>query len=259
MSSAKILNKRIFYWGSKPLGLECFRFLLSLVKEKNLDAKIIGICISKKDLDKDGANNQDIGKIARENKIPVFTEHDPITLIGDLGICIGYPHKIPLETISKYKNGVINLHFAPLPYYRGSKTLTHAMLNKEESYGLTFHYIDEKLDTGPIIALKWYRLPTNKTAGVITKELEKLAFEFFTQYALRMLEKKLPAIPQEDIIRNKNIKPKFYTRDSIDKLYKISPTWSFEKIYRTVKALSLDNKRLPYMEKGGIKIFLSID
>ena len=254
----KLVNKRIFYWGSKPLGHKCFKYLLDTASKKYKGIKIVGVCISEKDVRKDGIKEQNISKIAKKNNIPVFTEKDSILLAGDLGICIGYPHKIPLETIRKYKNGIINLHFAPLPYYRGSKTLSHAMLNDEKKYGLSFHYVDESLDTGPIIAVKWYRLPKNRTAEEIVKELEELGFIFFKDYVHRMINAKLLSVNQEDIVKNNKIEPKFYNRNSLDNLYKISLEWPFEKIYRTVLALSLDEKKLPYIENNGKKIYLSI-
>lgn len=258
LNNKKIVNKRVFYWGSKPLGYKCFKYLLDIVSKKYEDVKIIGVCISEKDIKKDGIKGQDISKIADKNKIPIFTEQNDIFLKGDLGICVGYPHKISIETIRNFKNGIINLHFAPLPYYRGSKTLSHAILNGEKKYGLSFHYIDEFLDTGPIIAVKWYELPRDKTAEEIISELEKLAFVFFKEYVRKMLIGKLPSINQEVIIKRKRIKPKSYSRDSLCNLYRISLDWPFEKIYRTVRALSLDKNKLPYIEQGGKKIYLSI-
>lgn len=254
----KSVNTSIFYWGSKPLGYKCFKYLLDIVSKEYGDVKIIGACISEKDLKKDGIRWQNISKLAKENKIPVFTEKNNILLKGDLGICVGYPHKISIETIRQYKNGVINLHFAPLPYYRGSKTLSHAMLNDEKKYGLSFHYIDESLDTGPIIAVKWYRLPTDKIAEEITKSLERLAFGFFKTYIHKMILEKLPSVNQDVIINREKIIPRTYSRNSLDNLYRISLDWPFEKIYRTVRALSLDKDKLPYVKKGKKRIYLSI-
>ncbi|MEX2012854.1 MAG: formyltransferase family protein [Candidatus Levyibacteriota bacterium] len=257
-NNKKITNKKVFYWGSKPLGYKCFKYLLNIIIKKYKGVKIIGVCVSEKDIKKDGTRGQDISRIAKENNIPVFTEKDSIPLKGDLGICIGYPHKISPTIIHKYKNGIINLHFAPLPYYRGSKTLSHAILNNEKKYGLSFHYIDESLDTGPIIAVNWHKLPKDKTAQKIVKELEGLAFNFFKDYAGRMIVEKLPSINQDIVIKRKKIIPKFYSRDSLDSLYRISLDWPFEKIYKTVRALTLDKNKLPYIELCGKRIYLSI-
>jgi len=52
--------------------------------------------------------------------------------------------KVPSE-------GVVNLHFAKLPKYRGCYPIAWALLNGENSIGVTWHYIDEGIDTGDII------------------------------------------------------------------------------------------------------------
>lgn len=128
------------------------------------------------------------------------------------------------------KNGIINLHFAPFPYYRGAKTLSHAILNDERKYGLSFHYIEKSLDTGPIINVKWYNLSQNKMVEQITRELESFALKFFKRYAEKMLREKLLAVSQSELIKKGGIKPKYYTKKSLDRLYEIPDFFSFEEI-----------------------------
>lgn len=250
------MNRRIFFWGSKSLGLKCFKYLIDLIKN---DPKIhiVGVCISNKDIKKDGIRGQNIKKIALINNIPLFTEESKVNVKADLGICIGFPHKIDRETISKIKNGIINLHFAPLPYYRGSKTLNHAILNEEKRYGISLHYIDGRLDTGPIIKVKWFNLPNDSSVDVITKYIENLSYKFFKSFAKRIIEGRVHSKSQKKIIEERQIKPKFYTRNSLDNLYKLSKDWDFEKIYRHVRALACDKKK-PYFEQNNQKIYLSI-
>jgi methionyl-tRNA formyltransferase len=47
--------------------------------------------------------------------------------------------------------GSINLHYSPLPKYRGVAAPTWALINGEKKFGVTLHYIDECVDTGDII------------------------------------------------------------------------------------------------------------
>lgn len=53
---------------------------------------------------------------------------------------INYP---PLKTI--------NCHAGKLPFYRGRNILNWALINDEQEFGITVHYIDEGIDTGDII------------------------------------------------------------------------------------------------------------
>lgn len=251
-----IVNKQIFFWGSRPLGLACFEYLLQEV-EKHPELQLTGVCISLRDIQNGKEEGNTISKMATKKNIPVFNETTIKKIKADIGFAIGFPHKIHIDQINEVKNGVVNLHFAPLPYYRGSKTLTHAILNQEKKYGLSLHFIDASLDTGPIISVKWYDLP-EKTNYKITTELEKLGFCFFKEYLEIILQNKAKGVSQARIIKNKKITPKLYTRKSIDALYKVSPRDSFNTLYRKVRALQTGSGKLPYMEKGGKKIFLSI-
>lgn len=248
-----IQNKTIFFWGSKWLGKKCLTYLVKRLTNYS-DANVIGICVSTTDSE----YSKKIREIADSKIISVFTEKEDINIKADLGICIGYPHRISEEAIKNFKNGIINLHFAPLPYYRGSKTLSHAILNDEKKYGLTFHYIDKSLDTGPIIDVKWYPLVKDKSAKQIRIELEKLAYLFFREYLDRMIIDVLPSTPQDEIIKRERITPRFYTRSSIESLYRVSLEESFESIYQKVRALQVDDAQLPFFEKDGNKIYLSL-
>lgn len=51
----------------------------------------------------------------------------------------------------KYPDRIINAHLAPLPKYRGRSPLNWAIINGETHTALTVHFIDEGIDTGPII------------------------------------------------------------------------------------------------------------
>ncbi|QGY01253.1 hypothetical protein MMSR116_04550 [Methylobacterium mesophilicum SR1.6/6] len=55
------------------------------------------------------------------------------------------------EVIEAGRDRLINLHFSPLPLYRGMAPITHAILNGEPRFGVTLHIIDSGIDTGAII------------------------------------------------------------------------------------------------------------
>ncbi|GKT30491.1 hypothetical protein ADUPG1_005517 [Aduncisulcus paluster] len=47
--------------------------------------------------------------------------------------------------------GVVNIHGGKLPEYRGASTLQWAIINGEDSTAATLHFVDEGVDTGPVI------------------------------------------------------------------------------------------------------------
>ena len=63
--------------------------------------------------------------------------------------------------LNEFKNMVLNIHTTPLPQYRGAANDSWMILNNElgkKKYGC-LHFIDEGIDTGPIIQKSFYNLP----------------------------------------------------------------------------------------------------
>lgn len=264
----KSRSHSLVLWFAKPLGLRCLKFLLENVLPRYEKLKISRLYLSERDVS--------LGKflgLAEKYHVPFSivpdldrTAHKKIhsKLVekkdtADLGVIIGFPHKLPTKSISQCKHGVINLHFAPLPKYRGSGTLSQAIIRQEKEYGVTFHYVDEKLDTGPIIAISSIPLDLSRPAFELLTEFEELAYLFFQEYIDSFLTEKAPATAQEKIIAEQKITPIFCTRASLEKLYKLDLTWTPMQILQYLRALALGNDKYPYIEIEGQKIFLVLE
>ncbi len=63
--------------------------------------------------------------------------------------------------------GTFNLHASLLPQYRGAAPINWAIINNEEKTGVTTFFIDEKIDTGSIIANKEVIIKDNETAETL--------------------------------------------------------------------------------------------
>ena len=84
----------------------------------------------------------------------------------DLGVGFLYQYLIPAEQLGKAT--WINFHPGPLPKYGGRNLSYHAIMNGDEKFGATIHYMDEKFDTGPIIEVIEFNIG-DKTAEEIYK------------------------------------------------------------------------------------------
>jgi methionyl-tRNA formyltransferase len=67
----------------------------------------------------------------------------------------------------------INCHAGKLPFYRGRNILNWALINGEDQFGITVHYIDCGIDTGDIIQQKSYPIQDNDDYSTLLK----LAYE----------------------------------------------------------------------------------
>lgn len=72
------------------------------------------------------------------------------------------PHILTREELSQATKGAINFHPGP-PEYPGTGCYNFAIMNDADFYGVTCHFMEEKVDTGPIINIKTFELPLNIT------------------------------------------------------------------------------------------------
>jgi methionyl-tRNA formyltransferase len=70
----------------------------------------------------------------------------------DLVVCMGFPWRIPPEALAVPRLGWLNGHPSLLPRHRGPLPVAWAIREGDEEIGITFHFMDAELDTGPILA-----------------------------------------------------------------------------------------------------------
>jgi methionyl-tRNA formyltransferase len=72
------------------------------------------------------------------------------------------------------KLGTFNLHASLLPQYRGAAPINWAIINGEESTGVTTFFIDEKIDTGAMILRAETAIGSQESAGELHDRLMEL-------------------------------------------------------------------------------------
>jgi methionyl-tRNA formyltransferase len=78
---------------------------------------------------------------------PMLAAVDP-----DLAVCMGFPWKVPADALGVPRLGWLNGHPSLLPRHRGPVPVAWAIRDGDEEIGITFHRMDDNLDTGPILA-----------------------------------------------------------------------------------------------------------
>jgi methionyl-tRNA formyltransferase len=99
----------------------------------------------------------DLVEYCKKNKIlfnlkKISTENLPFK--PDMIISISYKYKISQEVLSCSRFKAFNLHPSLLPKYRGCSSVTWSMINGEKFTGFSYHYMDNKFDSGNIILKK---------------------------------------------------------------------------------------------------------
>jgi len=92
-------------------------------------------------------------------------------LSPDIVIVVAYGQIIPKNFLKIPKFGFINIHASLLPKWRGAAPIQRAIMNGDKKIGASIMKIEEKLDTGPVLASKEFDLDQNITHGEIEKKL----------------------------------------------------------------------------------------
>lgn len=98
-----------------------------------------------------------------------------LTLKPDLLVVVAFGQIIPGKVLSSAKWGGINIHASLLPKYRGSAPIQWVIINNEKKTGLTTMFMDEGLDTGPILMQQEVDILKGETAGQLHDRLSSLA------------------------------------------------------------------------------------
>ena len=92
-------------------------------------------------------------------------------LSPDVVVVVAYGKIIPKIFLNIAKFGFINIHASLLPKWRGAAPIHRAIMNKDKKIGVSIMKIEEKLDSGPVLATKELVLDQNATHGEIEKKL----------------------------------------------------------------------------------------
>ena len=107
--------------------------------------------------------DKEITKILEENKV-------------ELILLIGYMRFLSPWFVNKYKNKIMNIHPSLLPAYAGGMDKdVHAevLKNREKVTGATLHFVDEGIDTGPIILQKEVPIAENESVDSLKEKVQK--------------------------------------------------------------------------------------
>lgn len=93
--------------------------------------------------------------------------------------------------------GIINCHGALLPRYRGLMPSFWTLANGESAGGVSVHFVDGKLDNGPIVVQRSYRIHADDTLEEVMARSKDLAAEAIID-AVRLIEGGSPPLLPND-------------------------------------------------------------
>jgi phosphoribosylglycinamide formyltransferase-1 len=84
---------------------------------------------------------------ARDRAMAQWLEGRGVTLV----VCAGYMHLLRKPFFDRYGGRIVNTHSAPLPAFPGARPIEDVLAAGVPESAATVHYVDEGIDTGPVI------------------------------------------------------------------------------------------------------------
>ena len=84
---------------------------------------------------------------------------------ADLVVLAGYMQLLSAAFVQRFRNRVVNIHPALLPAFPGLDAIGQALEAGVETTGVTVHFVDEGVDTGPAILQRELAVPPGCDAG----------------------------------------------------------------------------------------------
>ncbi len=105
-------------------------------------------------------------------------------------VCLeGFMRIISPQFIRKYKNRIMNIHPALLPAFTGLNVQKQAVEHGVKFSGCTVHFVDEGVDTGPIIIQSVVRVKNRDTSETLAERILREEHKIYPE-AVRLFAKK---------------------------------------------------------------------
>src|SRR4029079_13336330 len=90
---------------------------------------------------------------------------------AEVAVVVACGRMLPDEFLRAPRRGCINVHFSLLPLYRGAAPANWAIVNGETKTGVTTMFIEEELDSGPVLLQRETMIGQTETAPELMQRL----------------------------------------------------------------------------------------
>ena len=146
----------------------------------------------------------------------------------DIILSVYFPHILRREILEIPRLGAINLHPSLLPYNRGYWPEVWALIEQTPA-GVTLHYMDDKVDTGDIIAQREVPRLWSDTGETLLRRIEETGFSLLKEELSNVLSGKATRTSQ------KNEGGTVHKHKEIEKISKIS----LDKTYTGIELINI--------------------
>lgn len=111
----------------------------------------------------------------------------------DLIVLAGFMRILSLEFVKFFKNKILNIHPALLPAFKGEDAIRMAYDCGSKVTGVTVHFVDEKVDNGPIILQEAVSIDEGMTLPELEEKIHRIEHKLYPYVIKLYIQKRLKA------------------------------------------------------------------
>jgi phosphoribosylglycinamide formyltransferase 1 len=116
---------------------------------------------------------------------------------ADLVVLAGYMQLLSPAFVARFRSRIVNVHPALLPSFPGLDAIGQALAAGVEVTGVTVHFVDEGVDTGPPILQREVPVPADRDRERLERAVHAVEHELYPE-AIRMIARGLVRIEAND-------------------------------------------------------------
>jgi len=205
---------RIVFFGNRQVAVD----VLNVLKDQGED--VVGLVLHDPDQRVLGDEIIHASGLPASSVINASEMQDPETLErlrtlnADIGFSALFGHILKPQMLSLFPRGVVNVHPGYLPYNRGRNAQVWSIVEHTPS-GATLHYMNEGVDTGPIIERLEVPVRPDDTGGSLRARLYQACVEV-TRRGWPSVVAGVPPTPQDPAEGTSHLAREIHRIDRID-------------------------------------------
>ena len=121
-------------------------------------------------------------RAARDRALGDWLESRGVELV----VLAGFMELLGAELIQRFRGRIVNVHPALLPAFPGLRAIERAIEHGVRISGVTVHFVDEGVDSGPIIMQRAVELPYAADIGEVEAMMHEIEHELLPR-AIRLI------------------------------------------------------------------------
>lgn len=109
----------------------------------------------------------------------------------DFIVLAGYMRLLTPYFVKEYPNKIINIHPSLLPSFKGAHGIKDAFTYGVKQTGVTVHFVNEKMDNGPIILQDTVKINEEDTLETLEAKIHRVEHRIYPQAVVLMADQRL--------------------------------------------------------------------